>query len=153
MPAFGEAYSSILHELVEGMLNTLRDIPEDVLNTWKPAAAGEGSHAMNTFAALAIHTVSAGEFMTLHGVGGQPMDRDREAEFVATASFTTIEERFTRWLEAVDALVLDMTDDDLGGEPKTDRFRDRRWRNGAVPLHAVDHTALHLGHVQVQRQL
>ncbi|HEV2066357.1 MAG TPA: DinB family protein [Thermomicrobiales bacterium] len=153
MAAFGQAYSAILHELVESLLNTLRDIPDDVLNTWKPAAAGAGSHKMNTFAAIAIHTVSAGEFMTLHAVRGQPMDRDREAEFLATASFPTIEERFTRWLTAVDALVIDMTDTDLGGEPKTDRYQDRQWRNGAVLLHAVDHTALHLGHVQVQRQL
>lgn len=153
MSAFGQAYSRILHELVESMLNTLRDIPEDVLNSWKPAAAREGQHAMNTFAAMAIHAVSAGEFMTLHAIGGQPTDRDRDAEFIATASFATIEERFTRWLAAVDALVLNMTDADLGGKPKTDRYRDRQWRNGAVLLHAVDHTALHLGHIEVQRQL
>lgn len=130
---------------MESLLNTIRDIPEDVLNTWKPVAAGAGGHEMNTFAAIAIHTVLAGEFMTLHAVGGQPMDRDREAGFLATASFATIEERFTRWLTAVDALVRDMVDDALGGEPETDWTQDRQWRNGAVPLHAVDHTALHPG--------
>jgi hypothetical protein len=153
MAAFGQAYSSILHELVTDMLRTLRDIPDDVLNTWKPAAAREGDHEMNTFAALAVHAVSAGEFMTLHAVGGQQTNRDRDAEFVATASFATIEERFTCWLEAVDALVMNITDDDLGREPQTDRYQGRGWRNGAVLLHAVDHTALHLGHLQIQRQL
>jgi len=103
------------------LLNTLRNIPEDVLDTWKPAAAGAGGHEMSTFGAIAIRMVSAGEFMPLPAVGGQPTDRDREAELVATASLPTNGERFSRWLTAVDHLVLDMTGDALG-EPRTDRF-------------------------------
>ena len=153
MSAFGRAYESILRGLVDDLLATIRGVPDDVLNTWKPAAAGDDSHAMNTFAAIAIHTVSAGEYMTLHAVGGQPMERDRDAEFVATGTLAEIEARYARWLDAVHELVASITDADLDREPATDRYQDRGWRTGEVLFHAIDHTALHVGHLQVQRQL
>ena len=75
------------------LLDTLRGVPDDVLNTWKPAAATEGSHEMNTFAALAVHTVTAAEFHALHKVGRRPMKREREAEFSATTTFDEVERR------------------------------------------------------------
>lgn len=153
MSAFGRAYDSILRTLVDDLLATLRGIPDDSLNTWKPAAARGDSHEMNTFAAIAVHTVSAGEYMILHGVGGQPMERDRDAEFVATGTLAEIETRYVRWLGDVHAIVVTLTDADLDREPATDRYQDRGWRTGEVLFHAIDHTALHLGHLQVQRQL
>lgn len=153
MSPFGRAFESILHGLVNELLATIRGIPNTALNTWKPAAATDESHEMNTFAAIAIHTVSAGEYMTLHSIGGEPTNRIREAEFVATATFADIETRFERWLEGVHDLVASITDADLDREPATDRYQDRNWRAGEVLLHAIDHTALHLGHLQVQRQL
>ena len=153
MSAFGRAYESILRTLVDDLLATLRGIPDDALNTWKPAAARDDGHEMNTFAAIAIHTVSAGEYMTLHDVGGQPMERDRDAEFVATGTYDEIEARYRRWLAGVQDVVAPLTDADLDREPATDRYQDRGWRTGEVLFHAIDHTALHLGHLQVQRQL
>ncbi len=153
MSAFGRACKSILQTLVDDLLATLQGIPDDVLNTWKPAAARDDSHEMNTFAAIAIHTVSAGEYMILHAVGGQPMERDRDAEFIATGTLAEIETRYARWLAEVHDIVAPLTDADLDREPSTDRYQDRGWRTGEVLFHAIDHTALHLGHLQVQRQL
>ncbi|MEJ7902015.1 MAG: hypothetical protein WKF63_09205 [Thermomicrobiales bacterium] len=84
MTPFARAYVFQLRNVVNDLLATLEGIPDDVFNRWKPAAAVDGGHEMNTFAALAIHAVSAGEFMILHAVGGQPSERNREAEFEAT---------------------------------------------------------------------
>ncbi len=153
MSAFGRAYESTLRTLVDDLLSTLRGIPDDALNTWKPAAARDDSHEMNTFAAIAVHTVSAGEYMILHDIGGQPMERNRDAEFIATSTMGAIETRYARWLENAHDIVVTLTDADLDREPATDRYQDRGWRTGEVLLHAIDHTALHLGHLQVQRQL
>lgn len=153
MSAFGRAYESILRSLVDDLFTTIRGIPDDVLNTWKPAAASADSHEMNTFAAIAVHTVSSGEFWTLHAVGGQPTNRNREAEFIATANGAEIETRFERWLDGVHNLVGSFTDADLDRELATGRDQDRHWRAGEALIHAIDHTALHLGHLQVQRQL
>ena len=153
MTAFGRAYTLHLRTLVDDLLETIRDIPDTEFNTWKPAAAREGGHEMNTFAAIAIHAVSAGEFMTLHAVGGAPSQRDREAEFVATGSFKEIEARYRQWVEATEALAASFTDEDLDREPYSERYTERGWRAAEVLLHALDHTAVHVGHLQVQRQL
>jgi hypothetical protein len=153
MSAFGTAYIMHLRANVKDLLDALRDIPANDFNTWKPAAAREGGHEMNTFAAIAIHVVSAGEFMTLHAVGNEPTDRNREAEFEATGDFAAIEARYIRWLDGVEALVPDLTDADLGREPYEEKYTERGWKVAEVLLHALDHTALHVGHVQVQRQL
>jgi len=151
--AFGRAYESILRGLVNDLLATIRRIPDETLNTWKPAAARNDSHEMNTFAAIAVHTVSSGEFWILHAVGGEPTNRNRDAEFVATTTFVAIEMRFDQWLDGVHDLVASITDADLDRELTTGQDQDRNWRAGEALLHAIDHTALHLGHLQVQRQL
>lgn len=153
MSAFGRAYETTLRTLVDDLLATLQGIPDDALNTWKPAAAHDDGHEMNTFAAIAVHTVSAGEYMILHAVGGQPMERDRDAEFVATTTVADVEARYRRWLAGMHDVVAPLTDADLDREPASDRYQEWGWRVGEVLFHAIDHTALHLGHLQVQRQL
>lgn len=153
MTPFARAYEYQLRNIVNDLLTTLDGIPDDAFNTWKPAAAREGGHEMNTFAALAIHAVSAGEFMTLHAVGGQPSQRDREAEFEATGSLVEIAARYKRWLDGVHALMAGFTDADLDRESFSERYTERDWRAAEILLHALDHTALHLGHLQIQRQL
>ncbi len=152
MTPFARAYEHQLRNVVKDLLATLEGIPDDVFNTWKPTAAVEGGHEMNTFAALAIHAVSAGEFMTLHAVGGEPSQRNREAEFEATGSLAEITARYGRWLDGVHNLMARFTDADLDRESFSERYTERDWRVAEILLHALDHTALHAGHLQVQRQ-
>ena len=59
MTPTGTALERAIDNHVQSLLEALRGVPQDAFNTWKPAAATEGSHEMNTFAALAVHTVSA----------------------------------------------------------------------------------------------
>ncbi len=153
MTPFARAYEYQLRNVVNDLLATLEGIPDEVFNTWKPVAAGEGGHEMNTFAALAIHAVSAGEFMTLHAVGSEPSQRNREAEFEATGSQVDIVARYGRWLDGVHALMAGFTDADLDRDSYSERYRERDWKAAEILLHALDHTALHVGHLQVQRQL
>ncbi len=153
MTPFGRAYEYQLRNVVNDLFATLEGIPDDEFNTWKPAAARGDGHEMNTFAALAIHAVSAGEFMILHAVGGQPSERNREAEFEATGSLADIVARYEQWLDGVHQVMEGFSDADLGHESFSDRYRERGWKAAAILLHALDHTALHVGHLQVQRQL
>lgn len=108
---------------------------------------------MNTFAALAIHAVSADAFMTLHAVGGEPSQRNREAEFEATGSLVEVVARYGRWLDGDHALMAGFTDADLDRDSFSERYTERNWKAAEILLHALDHTALHTGHLQVQRQL
>ena len=91
MTPTGAAVERSIRNHVDQLLETLRHVPQDVLDRWKPAAAIRGDHAMNTFAALAVHTVSAAEFHALHMVGRQPSARVRDHEFGATTAHSEIE--------------------------------------------------------------
>lgn len=153
MNAFGTAMERHLTTLVDDIFAAVDGIPADQFNTWKPAAATEGGHEMNTFAAILIHIVSAGEFMTVHAVGGEPSKRVREGEFLATGDLTEIRARYDRWLQGVHDLLENLTYDDLGRSTTEPRYQERDWRVADVLLHALDHTAVHVGHLQVQRQL
>jgi hypothetical protein len=153
MNAFGAALERHLTTLVDEIFTTVDGVPEDQFNTWKPAAARDDGHEMNTFAAILIHVVSAGEFMTVHAVGGDPSNRVREGEFSATGTLPEIRARYERWLDGMHVLLEGLSCEDLGRQTMEPRYQERDWRVADVLLHALDHTALHVGHLQVQRQL
>lgn len=152
MTPTGHAVERSVRNHVENLLETLRGVPPDVLNTWKPRAAAEGRHEMNTFAALAVHTVSAAEFHSLHMVGRAPSDRVRDAEFEATTSIDDIEARFNAFLGELHTLLDGMSEADLGAKPSPEAGQPD-WTNADWLLHTVDHIALHTGHLQIHRQL
>jgi hypothetical protein len=153
MNAFGRALEYQLRSVVTDLFAAMEGIPDEDLNSWKPVAAREGGHEMNTFAAMAIHVVSAGEFMTLHAVGGAPSNRNREGEFSATGSLSDIRARFDAWLDGLHTVLEGLSEDDLNAPTAEPRYIERGWPTAEVLLHALDHTALHVGHMQVQRQL
>ena len=152
MTPTGAAIEQAVRTYIGHLLDTLHGVPQEAFNTWKPAAAREGGHEMNTFAALAVHTVSAAEFHALHMVGRQPTDRHRDSEFEATASIEDIEARFERFLTGLHDVLEGMTESDFGGEPAPDR-PDLNWTNADWLMHTLDHVALHTGHLQIHRQL
>jgi hypothetical protein len=152
MTPIGTAFERAIRTYVDHLLEALRGVPDDAINTWKPAAATEGSHEMNTFAALAVHTVSAAEFHALHMVGRAPSDRDRDSEFGAATSYAEIERRFGAFLDHLHALLNSMDEAAYGAEPAPDR-PDLPWTNADWLAHTLDHIALHTGHLQIHRQL
>jgi hypothetical protein len=99
-----------------------------------------------------VHTVSAAEFHALHMVGRLATDRDRDAEFTATATYAQIERRFTAFLDALHAVLDGMAEADFGGAPAPDR-PELPWANADWLMHTLDHIALHTGHLQIHRQL
>ena len=153
MSAFGDAFLFHLRTNLDAFLAIIEDIPTDDLNRWKPAMSVTGDQETNTFAALGIHIVGAGEFMTLIAVDHAPVTRDREAEFRATASHDEIRTRFDAWLIKLRRQLDRLTEADLAARNTHDRYLDRRWTNAQVMLHALDHTALHVGHAEIQKQL
>ncbi len=143
-----------LTTLIGELLTTLDGIPEEVFTTWRPAAAREDGHEMNTFAALAAHTLGSVEYWTLMAAGTRPMTRQRETEFVARATLTELQRNFAAFLTDLRATLVDLDADSLAEDaaPRLNRTGEQ-WPLTDCLLHAVDHTALHLGQVQIQRQL
>lgn len=153
MSAFSDAYERQLRSLTSEFLAAIEGIPDDDLNAWKPQMAIEGAQEITSFAGLGVHIAGSGEFMTLIVVGGAPVTRDRDAEFVAKATYKQIERRFDSWLPKVHLLLERLTEQELAADNTHDRYLDRGWTNAQILLHALDHTALHVGHAQIQRQL
>lgn len=142
-----------LRVLVQDFLATLDNIPDEDLASWKPAAERQDAGEMNTLSAMSAHAASAASWMIVHQVFGQEFPRDRESEFNVTATRDQIDRFFAGMLANFAALIETTDDLDLLALPVSVREWQPEWSRLHWLFHAIDHTALHLGHAQIHRQL
>jgi len=142
-------YLSRIADLRAQVRALITDLPAEALN-WRPIEASD-DHATNSLAVLAAHISGAEHFWITEVIGGRPETRDRDAEFITIVSDAAV---LCQRLDAVadethqvfallDAAALTGT-------------REARGRTVIVRwgiLHIIDHTALHLGHMQLTYQL
>jgi len=108
---------------------------------------------MNSLAALAVHVAGAQRYWIGDVVGRDPSGRDRAAEFQvrgldATALKAHLAESLAHSRGVLEGLALSDLD--------AVRVSPRDGRKFPVPwclAHALEHTALHLGHMHITRQL
>jgi uncharacterized damage-inducible protein DinB len=137
-------------ERIVGLLDGLTDAQ---LN-WRPNAAGANSAYV-----LAAHTLGNARAWMLGIIGGQPLRRDRPAEFAASgadarALRTEQQSLATEVRRALAALAAGDLDRRLTPVQKL-------WGEGPARelsireafLHTIEHASLHLGHVQLTRDL
>ncbi len=127
----------------------LQTLPPEALN-WRPDE-GSDDHAMNSVAVLAMHAAGAEHFWLGEVIGQMPATRNRDSEFETTVEDTAVLRQTLQKVANQTRTILEsLTQTDLDG---TRRARDRdvpvRW----AILHVIDHTALHLGHMQITIQL
>ncbi len=152
MPNEAHAIAAVLDAIGRDVITQLEGIPDELLN--KPLELPE----TNTLFALATHLVGAGEFWVLALAGGWKIERDRLAEFHATGTGADLLARYERWLENVHK-VLDTLPDSAMAQPADPpahfraRMQERSFTVRDCLLHAVEHSALHQGHIQLTRQL
>lgn len=143
--------AQVLDRLGHQVLDELREVPDDALNRTLPMPE------TNTLYALATHILGAGEFWSLAMAGARPQERDRPAEFRATGTLADLVPRYERWLADAHAALEALPDEALARPvappPQFRPWGDEPMTLGDCLLHAVDHTALHLGHIQLTRQL
>jgi len=142
-------YLERIQDLRGQVAKLIADLPSEALN-WRPIE-GAGEDATNSLAVLAAHIAGAEHFWIAEVIGGFPATRDRDAEFAVEARDAA---ELIRILEQVGAetqqLFSTLSPADLDGT------REARGRTVPVRwgiLHVVDHTALHLGHMQLTYQL
>lgn len=150
MNAEGIAFADVLEHIGRGVLHELVDVPDAVLN--QPVPVPEG----NSLFAIATHLVGAGEFWVLALAGGRHIPRDREAEFRATGTYADLEVRYSRWLSELREVLANLPSEAWTGEvappPQfTGSLGADSMTVRACVLHAVEHSALHLGHIQLTR--
>jgi uncharacterized damage-inducible protein DinB len=144
MQPFFEAYLLNLRELHNDILNALKDLPSAALD-WSPAAE------VNSIDVLMVHTVGAQRFLIGEVVGGIPANRDREAEFrVHGLEAESLTQRLNESYEYIHDVLENLTLDDLNASRD---FRGRQTTVAWVLGHALKHTATHMGHIQLMRQV
>ena len=135
---------------ISGLISSLPagELPE-ALN-WRPIANMD-DHATNSLGVLAIHAIGAEHFWIGEVVGGMPATRDRDAEFLfKTEGVGDILDRFDVLAAETRTVMAWLTPRNLD--------ETRLVRGKMIPvrwciLHVIDHTALHLGHMQLTYQL
>src|SRR5690606_8899837 len=109
----------------------------------------------NSLAVTAHHMAGSERFWVGEAAGGRPAQRDREAEFRATASSAAeltalLAEALAVSTEALGALTPAQLAETITVRGAFgERTVTRRW----AIVHALTHLAVHLGHMQITRQL
>lgn len=142
-------YLTRIEDLREQIANLIAELPAEALN-WLPLENSD-DHAMNSLAVLASHTAGAEQFWIHETIGGLPSTRVRDAEFNASVeSAAPLLEKLATTGATTRRILSELAPAELDA---TRTVRDRtvpvRW--GIV--HIIDHTALHLGHMQITYQL
>ena len=142
-------YLTRIEDLRGQVSSLLAELPSEALN-WRPIESA-GDHATNSLASLAAHIAGAEHFWIGEVVGGQPKTRDRDAEF-ATVAFRVPEliHRLAGVAAETRQVFSTLSGPALNGTRQVQgRIVVVRW----CLLHVVDHTSLHLGHMQITYQL
>lgn len=150
MIPFAQATETFLTKLVGQALESISGVPDDDLNEWRPSL---GLEDINTFYALMTHLLSAGEYWVLHAAAGRPTDRIRPAEFRATGERMALIERADKWIIDTRAFLETLTEDDLTRVFERGGSDPLHWTVAECIVHAVEHSAVHVGHLQIQRQI
>ena len=142
-------YLERLEDLRGQVSDLLADLPAEALN-WRPIE-GKDDHITNSLAGLTAHLAGAEHFWIAEVIGRRPATRDRDAEF-ATVAATPAE--LLQLLEKVSKetkeVLSALSESDMGEMRQAkDRTVSVRWGI----LHVIDHTSLHLGHMQITYQL
>ncbi|MCA9918585.1 MAG: DUF664 domain-containing protein [Anaerolineales bacterium] len=143
------AYLERIEDLRAQIGKILQTVPQEALN-WRPDEETE-SHEMNSLAVMATHVAGAEHFWIGEVVGRLPATRNRDAEFETVVADTAVLQQKLETVRSQTRTILQaLSQDDLDGvRTARDRQVTTRW----AILHVIDHTALHLGHMQMTAQL
>ena len=144
-----ENYLQRIEDLRWQVGELIAGLPAEALN-WRPLE-GSQEHSTNSLAVLAAHVAGAEHFWIGEVIGGRPPSRDRDAEFVVLAGDPAELQELLDSAGAETREVLPaLSASDLDGTREVrGRMVSVRWGI----LHVIDHTALHLGHMQITYQL
>ena len=114
----------------------------------------------NTLFAIATHAVGMGEFWVLTLIGGRTSNRNRSAEFQASGQKEALLARYQQWITDTHALLDDLPAEAMNVvvEPPLEFRSTGGLQEGPITvrdclLHVVEHTATHLGHIQLTADL
>lgn len=146
LPDMLTAYLDLLQDLFEQLDAAVADLPEPALD-WVPGTE------MNSLTVLVTHLCGSARYWIGEVAGETPVHRDRAAEFqVRGLSESQLRAQLSDTLSWAREAVGRLADADWG-TPRQAGYREHPVTVGWALLHALEHSALHLGHAQLTRQL
>ena len=141
-----KACLDILETLHESCQAQISGMTQDALD-WRP------DDGMNSIAILAAHIAEAERYWIGYVVMGEASGRDRDQEFVTTGvSEDALSDRLDSALAYVREAFKRLTTDHLA-EVRISPRDGREFTVAWSIAHVLEHTALHLGHMQITKQL
>ena len=146
MQPFFADYLSNLQEFHDVIRKAIKGLPQHVLD-WKY------SPDMNSMNVLVVHLIGAERYWIGDVIAGEPSGRDRESEFMVRGiseielleKLNEIENYIRRKLETFTLQEVE--------ESRISPRNSREVTVGWALCHVLKHTALHVGHIQITRQL
>lgn len=150
MQPFFEDFLERLSAMHQGIRNAIQDLPQEALD-WIPVQ--KPTAEMNSINVLVTHLLGAERYWIGDVAAGEASGRVRAEEFQVAG--LNVEELNTK-IETATAYARSTLEkislDDLDKEAISPRD-ERSFTVGWALLHALEHTAIHLGHIQLTRQL
>jgi len=144
-----ENYLSFLNDLRGQIKTLLEGLPKEALD-WKPLE-GQGELATNSPAVMAVHLAGSEAFWIKEIIGRQSIQRNRDAEFVAKGlGFSELAGKLEAGVKDSTAILSSLTSAQL---EETRKFREQTVTVRWAILHLIEHYAIHVGHLQLTRQL
>ena len=146
MQTFFTEFVNLLQERHDNILEALEGLPPAALD-WIPGPD------MNSISVLVFHLTGAERYWIGDVAAQDPAERDREAEFrVHDVEMDVLKKRLADNLKYARNTLSKFTTQDL----QTTLISARDGQTFTVAwalLHALEHTTLHLGQIQITRQL
>jgi uncharacterized damage-inducible protein DinB len=150
MHAFFQDYLQRLADLHQDILDAIENLPPEAMD-WTPLH--ETSSDMNSINVLVTHLCGAERFWIGDVASGDPSGRVRLQEFqVRGMNASVLADKIDTATKYAQAMLAKMSIDDLAEEGSSPGD-DKTFTVGWALLHALEHTATHLGHIQITRQL
>jgi len=150
MQPFFPEYLQQLTDLHQGVLDAVQGLTSEALD-WTPLR--DTSNDMNSINMLVAHICGAERYWIGDVACGKPSGRVRSEEFIvrgmdAPAASAMIHAASQFAIAALEEFKMDDLEK-IGTSPPDSRKVTVGW----ALLHALEHTAMHLGHIQITRQL
>ncbi len=146
MIPFYESLADRFHELHAAILNALDTLPAEALD-WKPGSE------MNSISVIIVHLTGAERFLISDVIMQDPSNRNREAEFLVKGMS---KEDVVRRLNETEVYLMTAFEGLRLPDLEASRLHPRHGTQVSVSwalLHALEHTATHVGHIQLTVQL
>ena len=148
MEAEVQDYLTELSILKEEIRSAIQGLDDNTAN-WSPLPKDT-----NSIYAILCHLTGSESFWVAQVIGGETVNRDREAEFRASGHLSEVFDRWERIGRTNESILSNLGYSQLAESRTVNSIAGvETYTVRHCILHVISHYAIHLGHIQITRQL